>query len=68
MCSVEVILLGADYQMMMIFEYLSFPYFDMLQFSVSCFLFVVTFVGTKYFKINPIKMILYCGGAGWLLL
>lgn len=61
-------LLGAATLLLMTPENFSTPQKDMWQFSVSCFLFVATFVGTKYFKINPIKMILYCGGAGWLLL
>ena len=38
------------------------------QFWISVFLFVATFVGTKVFKINPIKMILMAGFAGLLLL
>lgn len=38
------------------------------QFWISCFLFVASFVGTKYFKINPIRMICYAGVAGLLLL
>ena len=38
------------------------------QFWISVFLFVATFVGTKVFKVNPIKMILMAGFAGLLLL
>ena len=38
------------------------------QFWISIFLFVATFVGTKVFKVNPIKMILMAGFAGLLLL
>ena len=38
------------------------------QFGISIFLFVATFVGTKYFKINPIRMIIYSGIAGLCLL
>ena len=38
------------------------------QFWISIFIFVATFVGTKLFKINPIKMILMAGFAGLLLL
>lgn len=41
---------------------------DPWQFCISCFLFVATFVGTKFLKINPIRMILYAGFAGLLLL
>ena len=38
------------------------------QFWISIFIFVATFVGTKLFNINPIKMILMAGFAGLLLL
>jgi len=38
------------------------------QFWISVFLFVATFIGTKVFKINPIKMIVLAGFAGLLLL
>ncbi len=38
------------------------------QFWISVFLFIATFVGTKVFKINPIKMIAMAGFAGLLLL
>ena len=38
-----------------------------LQFYISLFLFISTFIGTQYFKINPIRMILLCGLAGLLL-
>lgn len=38
------------------------------QFWISVFLFLATFVGTKFLKINPIKMILMAGFAGLLLL
>lgn len=41
---------------------------DPWRFGISCFLFVATFVGTKFLKINPIRMILYAGFAGLLLL
>ena len=37
------------------------------QFYISLFLFISTFIGTQYFKINPIRMILLCGLAGLLL-
>lgn len=37
------------------------------QFWVSAFLFASTFIGTFYFKINPIRMICMCGIAGFLL-
>lgn len=38
------------------------------QFWISIAIFVATFIGTKLFKINPIKMILMAGFAGLLLL
>ena len=37
-------------------------------FSISIALFVATFVGTKWVKINPIRMICYAALAGLLLL
>ena len=36
-------------------------------FYISLFLFISTFIGTQYFKINPIRIILLCGLAGLLL-
>lgn len=38
------------------------------RFSISIALFVATFVGTKWVKINPIRMICYAALAGLLLL
>lgn len=38
------------------------------QFWISIALFVATFVGTKFLKINPIRMIVYAAFAGLLLL
>lgn len=38
------------------------------QFWISVFLFAATFIGTKVFKINPIKMIVMSAFAGLLLL
>lgn len=49
-------------------ENFSTPSTDTWQFSISVLLFVATFVGTKVFKINPIKMIIMAGFAGLLLL
>jgi|SRR5574344_39000 chromate transporter len=37
------------------------------QFWISVFLFAATFIGTKTFKVNPIKMICFCAIAGILL-
>lgn len=41
---------------------------DTWHFAVSVLLFIATFVGTKFFRINPIKMILCAAFAGLLLL
>lgn len=49
-------------------ENFSTPKEDAWQFWISVFLFIATFVGTKVFKINPIKLILMAGFAGLLLL
>lgn len=38
------------------------------QFSISLWLFIMSFVGTMYFHINPIRMICYTALAGLLLL
>ncbi|MCR5159323.1 MAG: chromate transporter [Prevotella sp.] len=49
-------------------ENFSTPKENPWQFWISIFLFVATFVGTKVFKVNPIRMILMAGFAGLLLL
>ena len=49
-------------------ENFSTPSENPWQFWISVFLFLATFVGTKVFKINPIKMIVMAGFAGLLLL
>ena len=38
------------------------------QFWISILIFIATFIGTKVYKINPIRMIVYAGFAGLLLL
>lgn len=43
------------------------PKDDMYSFVVSCIIFVVAFVGTRKYKVNPIVMILACGVAGLVL-
>lgn len=48
-------------------ENFSSPTNDIYSFAVSCLLFLITFVGTRRFKLNPIGMIVACGVAGWLL-
>lgn len=49
-------------------ENFSTPSENPWQFWISCFLFVASFVGTKFFKINPIRMICYAAIAGLVLL
>ncbi|MBQ9355841.1 MAG: chromate transporter [Prevotella sp.] len=49
-------------------ENFSKPSEDLWQFTISVLLFIATFIGTKFFKVNPIKMILMAGFAGLLLL
>ncbi|MBP3470645.1 MAG: chromate transporter [Paraprevotella sp.] len=38
------------------------------QFYISCFLFLVTFIGSQTYRISPISLIAMSGVAGWLLL
>jgi chromate transporter len=38
------------------------------QFFISLFLFAATFIGTKWVKVNPIRMICYAAIAGLVLL
>ena len=61
-------LLAAATLLLMTQENFSAPDVNPWQFWISCFLFAASFVGTKYLKINPIRMICYAGGAGLLLL
>ena len=61
-------LLGAATLMLMSPENFSLPSVNPWQFYISCFLFVATFVGTFWMRINPIRMICYCAVAGLLLL
>ena len=61
-------LLAAATLLLMSRENFSAPDVNPWQFWISCFLFAASFVGTKFFKINPIRMICYAGLAGLLLL
>ena len=45
----------------------SSPKEDMYSFIISCLIFLVAFVGTRKYKINPILMIVACGIAGLIL-
>lgn len=61
-------LLGAAALLLMTPENFSSPSVSPWQFGISCFLFVATFVGTYFLKINPIRMILYSALAGLVLM
>ena len=61
-------LLAAATLLLMNAENFSTPTTNMWQFCISIFLFAATFIGTKFMKINPIKMIAYAAFAGLMLL
>ena len=61
-------LLLAATLMLMSPENFSTPSLNPWQFWISVFLFAATFIGTMIFRINPIRMIVYCGIAGLVLL
>lgn len=61
-------LLAAATLLLMTPDNFSTPSADPWQFCISCFLFLAAFVGVKFVKINPIRMILYCAVAGLALL
>ncbi|MBP5258669.1 MAG: chromate transporter [Prevotella sp.] len=61
-------LLGAAALLLMNEENFGNPTTDIWQFVVSCLLFVITFIATWKFKVNPIKMIAVAAVMGLLLL
>ena len=61
-------LLAAATLLLMTPDNFSTPSADPWQFCISCFLFVAAFVGVKFVRVNPIRMILYCAVAGLVLL
>lgn len=61
-------LLAAAALLLMNSENFSSPFENPWQFYISVGLFIATFVGTKFFNINPIRMIAYAAFAGLLLL
>lgn len=61
-------LLAAATLLLMTPDNFSTPHQDPWQFWISVFLFASTVVGTAVVKINPIKMILFAGFAGLMLL
>ncbi|MCD7899066.1 MAG: chromate transporter [Bacteroides sp.] len=60
-------LLAAAALVLMNKDNFSSPTEDSYTFIISICLFLVAFIGTRKFKINPIIMILVCGLAGFLL-
>lgn len=60
-------LIAAAALILMTPENFSTPSINPWQFYISIFLFVAAFVGTQFFKINPIKMIIVCATAGFVL-
>lgn len=61
-------LLGAATLLLMTGDNFSSPSENPWQFWISVALFCATFVGTKFFRINPIRMIIYSAVAGLVLL
>ena len=61
-------LLAAATLLLMTPDNFSTPSANPWQFCISCFLFVAAFVGVKFVKVNPIRMILYYAVAGLVLL
>ncbi len=60
-------LLAAAALVLMNKENFSSPTDDTYSFIVSCLIFIAAFVGTRRFKVHPIKMIIVCGIVGFLL-
>ena len=60
-------LIAAAALILMTPENFSTPSINPWQFYISIFLFVAAFVGTQFFKIYPIKMIIVCATAGFIL-
>ena len=60
-------LLAAATLLLMTPDNFSTPETNPWQFTISCALFIAIFVATKFLKINPIRMILYCAVAGIIL-
>ena len=60
-------LIAAAALILMTPENFNTPSINPWQFYISIFLFVAAFVGTQFFKINPIKMIIVCATAGFIL-
>ena len=61
-------LLAAATMLLMTADNFSTPTDNLWQFCISCLLFIAAFVGVKFVKVNPIRMIIYCAIAGMVLL
>ena len=61
-------LLAAATLLLMTADNFSTPTDNLWQFCISCLLFIAAFVGVKFVKVNPIRMIIYCAIAGLVLL
>ena len=61
-------LLAAAALLLMTPDNFSLPSVNPWHFWISVWLFIATFVGTKFLKINPIRMICWAGFAGLMLL
>ncbi len=61
-------LLGAATLLLMTPENFSTPQSNPWEFWISVALFLITFIGTKVYKVNPVKLIFLSGFAGLLLL
>lgn len=60
-------LLASAALVLMNVENFSSPKEDMYSFIISCIIFLIAFVGTRKYKVNPILMIVACGIAGLIL-
>lgn len=60
-------LLASAALVLMTKENFSSPTEDLYSFIISCIIFLVAFIGTRKYKLNPIGMILACGIAGLIL-
>lgn len=60
-------LVAAAALLLMTVDNFSSPAINPWQFGISIFLFCATFVGVKWCRVSIIRMIAYCGVAGWLL-
>lgn len=60
-------LLAAAALVLMTPDNFSSPTNDPYSFTISCIIFIGTFIATRYYKLNPIKLLIISGVAGFLL-